>query len=378
MCLSSNEKTPALNSVPINEEKCDDVHRPTNMETTGALNQGAMTSAVKLLLWALFTYASKEFSIFLPVFQSKAGADTFIPASYQYDEDNTKFDNTILTYGTDYALCAIMLYAVYKCLTATTYNPTDTSMARKISQTPDDPYMSKSLRIKSACLFFIYAVSVFAGGYAHQTFTGGVDELNTLRFRIWWTVCVGTVSAAGGFMGACGGEMYKRLNLNGDPERVRFRFFYVNDLMWLVYGGYMTWICIQGNISYKRPACDIFVAGTTQFIPTVYMVLTALSIKWKRNDADPRLEGQDSSDGAVDRVHQNTIFVLVVGFLLNAPLLPTYPMYVQLTSLSLGVVNAIMHMNLAIAWSMQAISMCCFCEAFNCALPTATDKMKNE
>lgn len=338
----------------------------TATDPTPPANQSS-PGIMRLLLWCLFTYLSKEFGIFLPAFQSKAGANTFIPASYKYDDENTHFDNSILTYGTDYALCVIMLYGAYQCLNATSCNSTvtHTTHGTHATQQLNNATLSKSLRIKSACLFFSYAISVFAGGYAHQTFTGGIDELNTIRFRIWWTVCVGTVTAAGGFMGACGSEIYKRLNLNGNPSRVRFRFLYVHDIMWVIYGGYMTWVCVEGGISYKRPACDIFAAGTTQFIPTVYCVLAVLSVKW--NEAKLISEGQhhSSSDGVVDRIRQKVLYIFCVGFFLNAPLLPTYPLYIQYTSLSLGVVNTILHSNLTVAWSMQALSLCHFCEAFN-------------
>ena len=161
MCLSNNnEITAALDRFPIDGEE---PKRDKNVKANPVF-----PSATKLLFWILFTYASKEFSVFLPAFQSKAGADTFIPASYKYDDEHTHFDNSILTWGTDYALVVIMCVATYKCLTA--YNHTGTHTTTP--QTTDDPLMSKSLRIKSACLFFSYAVSVFAGGYAHQNFTG--------------------------------------------------------------------------------------------------------------------------------------------------------------------------------------------------------------
>merc|ERR1712038_174600 len=50
-----------------------------------------------------------------------------------------------------------------------------------------------------------------------------------------------------------------------------------------------------------------------------------------------------------------------VGFILNAPLLPSYPCLVQYTNLSLGVVNALLHTNLTLAWGMQAWSVYHIC-----------------
>mmetsp|Transcript_11060 Transcript_11060/g.20668 ORF Transcript_11060/g.20668 Transcript_11060/m.20668 type:complete len:322 (-) Transcript_11060:327-1292(-) len=285
------------------------------------------------------------------------------------------FDNTILTWGTDYAICIIMIYAAYLCLRATTY--ASSSSSSSFVRILQDPSQSKSLRIKSACLFLSYAISVFAGGYAHYTFTGGVEQLNTLAFRIWWTICVGSVTAAGGFMGACGSEICKRIHHNNNNNtttsssssnentRTVFRLVHVHDVLWVIYGGYLTWVCIMGGISYKRPACDIFVAGTSQFVPTMYCILSVLSVKWEEHIKN------GERNGTVVVVHHHGVirrwfrYMFYIGFALNAPLLPSYPCYIQYTSLSLGVVNAILHSNLTLAWGMQALSLRHFCQAFN-------------
>ena len=129
----------------------------------------------------------------------------------------------------------------------------------------------------------------------------------------------------------------------------------------------MTLICVEGSISYKRPACDIFVAGTSQFVPTVFAVATVLSLKWNGGESSSEGLLRSSSDGVLDRMRRNTLYIFCIGFFFNAPLLFTYPLYVQYTSLSLGVVNTILHINLAIAWSMEALSLYRFCEAFNYA-----------
>jgi hypothetical protein len=117
------------------------------------------------ILWLLTTYISKEFSKFLCIHQSQAGSQTFVPASYTYSNPDTYFDNTILTYGTDYLLCLFMLYASYKCYKM--YIP---------------------LGYKASALFACYAISVGTGGYAHYTFRT-MDSLNTNVFRFWWSCC---------------------------------------------------------------------------------------------------------------------------------------------------------------------------------------------
>lgn len=358
MCRSSSQKSGVLD-----DGACQETFE-RNASQAGLATKSpivAFPSIIQILLWSALTYVSKEFSVFLPVFQSKAGANTFLSTAFKYDED-TYFDNSIWTYGTDYALCAIMSYAAYQCLNV---SPVRTYSSNGMEERNElfDTTKSQPLRIKSACLFLSYAISVLAGGYAHQSFTGGVDDLNTIHFRICWTICVGAVSAAGGLMGACGSEIYKRFHIHGNPGRSRFRFFYVHDFLWIVYGGYLTWVCVQGGLSYKRPACDIFVAGTSQFFPTVYCVLTVLSINW--NDAKPHLEGDCNIQGDGDRISRKYRYMFYLGFFLNAPLLPTYPLYVQYTSLSLGIVNTIMHTNLLVAWGLQALSLRHFCESFS-------------
>lgn len=364
MCLHSYQQDQASDGSPQGDSKSDGNPFTSSHHSIPQVKDSS-SSLIRILLWCLFTYLSKEFCLFLPVYQSEAGAKTFIPAFYEYDDENTHFDNSILTYGTDYILGFMMLYASYRCYTATSSSNLDVS--QQLKDCAPDPSLSKPLRIKSTCLFLSYAISVFAGGYAHQNFTGGIDDLNTTQFRILWTICVGSVAGAGGFMGACAAEIYKRLNRDGNPARVRFSFFYTPDIMWIIYGGYMTLICAQGSISYKRPACDIFVAGTSQFVPTVLAVVTAVSLKWDGGKSSSEGFLQSSSDGVLDRMRPNTLYILCFGFFFNAPLLYTYPLYVQYTSLSLGVVNTILHINLAIAWSMEALSLYRFCEAFNYA-----------
>jgi len=196
-------------------------------------------------------------------------------------------------------------------------------------------------------------------------------------------------------MGSCGSEIYKWMNQSQsqcNEHGVRFRMGlglgfdgHVHDLLWVIYSGFLTYVCIMGDISYQRPACDIFVAGTSQFVPTVYCMLAVLSVRWK--DAKPILEGQlheheheheQSHEQSHDNVNTNVIaavkeirrgyrYMFYIGFVLNVPLLPSYPCFVQYTSLSLGMVNAILHTNLTLAWGMQAWGMRHFCQALNLA-----------
>lgn len=307
------------------------------------------------LLWLLATYVSKIFATWLSTHLSSAAAKTFIIAAYNYDQDTTYFDNTILTYGTDILLGFLMTFASYKCYST-----------------------HCSLGYKGCALFGCYAISVFCGGYAHATFLD-VDSMNTTLFRFCWILCVGTVTFAGGFMGMCGSEInsyfhycdhhHHHSNSNSDrssesldvPVNKRFDFFnlgyvHLRHELWFFYGFYMTVICIMGEISHTRPACDIFVAGTTQFIPTMYCELMMVFRKW--NDAISGLEASTiTSADSTTNIKRNTRILFYVGFMLNAPLLPSYPLLVQYTNLSLGVVNTLLHTNLTLAWGMQAYSI---------------------
>ena len=200
---------------------------------------------------------------------SEAGRKTFIPANYKYDADLTVFDNTFLTYGTDYMLCWLMLYGAHQCYFAGINDKKQTNACSlqeenmlHIDNNITFEY-SLPLRQKSAALFICYAISVFAGGYAHQTFLS-FDSLNTTIFRSIWTICVGSVTMAGGVMGMIGSEICRKFLHANIGCNSRFSVPIIPDVLWCIYGFYMTTVCCMGGISYMRPACDIFVAGTTQ------------------------------------------------------------------------------------------------------------------
>ena len=61
-------------------------------------------------------------------------------------------------------------------------------------------------RDRSAGLLLFYALSVIVGGISHQSFDS-LSSLNTPTFRIMWSVCVGSVTAAGGYIGSIGSAL---------------------------------------------------------------------------------------------------------------------------------------------------------------------------
>jgi len=305
----------------------------------------------QIALWIMCTLVSKEFAIYAPISTSFAAEKTFLRASYKYDRLHTLFDNTVLTWGTDYAIGILMCCFAMRCLCATSSK----NGMRNVEA-------SRCLRRRSAALLFCYALSVFVGGMTHQTFTT-LDSLNTTSFRILWTICVGAVTAAAGVIGMIGSEICQRLNANADESKVRFRVPVLPNSMWYMYAGYFTLTCAFGGISYKRPACDIFAAGVSQFIPTAYNLLVLLSIRW--DDACAIEAKSKVSDRVSSAVKIPFRIMFYVGFLSNAPLLPVYPLLVQYTQLSLGVVNALLHLNLTLSWGMQAFCLHHFCKAMN-------------
>jgi len=125
----------------------------------------------------------------------------------------------------------------------------------------------------------------------------------------------------------------------------------------------MTGVCWAGGLSFKRPACDIFIAGITQFLPTIYCEAVLFSKRWcDAGFLEAKTEIPDKFAGLIFRRYR---YIFYGGFVLNAPLLPIYPLLIQYTSLPLGIVNALLHFNLCISWSMQAVSLHHICKALN-------------
>lgn len=280
-------------------------------------NNESMHSTYWIVLGFAFSCAVAMFCLYFPfILAPQAAAKTYHLAYWEYKDSLSHFDNTILTYGTDYGLALVMSLLAWSIIKS------------------DNEQVSHALRWKAAGLLLLYATSTLAGGLAHHYFTT-LDSRLTLSFRLLWTVCVGTVCAASSFMGSIVSELARQYKGLG-PVPV------IHEMFWVTYGLTTTIICILGGISYQRPACDIFIAGTTQFPPTAYMmVLLALHLD------NPRLSN----------IRRKYRAIGLIGFILNAPLLPAYPLLVQYTDLSLGSVNALLHSVLLTAWSMQGISL---------------------
>lgn len=262
---------------------------------------------------------------FLPKYLS---ADLYIEAWWYYDVVNTRFDNTYLTYVTDYILAILTgggaLYIYLSC-------------------------GASVLRNRCCGLLMCYCASVTMGGITHQFFFG-VKDLNTIAFRISWSICVGFVTLAGAFIGSVGNNLAQIAS--SSKQTSFFDIIIFPGWFWIFWGIFLTACVLQGAMSMKRPAADIFIAGITQTIPSTYVFLVLLSKKWV-----VQISMDDQKGVSLGKI------LMMVGFYFNAPLLPLYPILVSY-NLNLGVINAILHFWLSLAWGMQCIGMMYFCKAF--------------
>lgn len=284
--------------------------------------RNASFAFVEFTAGIILSFGTVLFAIWFPyILTPDAASKTYIPAFYQYDPELSHFDNTAWTYGTDYFLTVAMTLLAHACLTASTSKET------------------LALRIRAACLFVCYAISVTAGGWAHQHYTT-LESRDGLRFRVIWTICVGTVTAAGGFMGSCASEVSEKFASHVVPK--------VPEAVWVGFGVGTTLVCALGGLSYQRPACDIFVAGTSQTPPTFFLMGVVVCSMIRKLDCP---------------IRPAVKLMCLAGFILNAPLLPMYSVLIQYTDWSLAAVNTLLHSWLLVSWSMQGLSLRHFVQA---------------
>lgn len=309
MCLSDDHSssrgasTTTLRSTTMRK----DGYRASPIYPVKSFKVSEESPVLGLVLGTAVSIGTVIFSLFLPhVMTPQAAKEIYVPAFYSYDPLWHHFDNTIWTYGTDYALAVVMGTLAYRCLRAQ-------SEATKLKR-------------RAAGLLICYALSVLAGGLAHQFYTT-IEARNSLSFRILWTICVGTVTAAGGFMGSSGSEVARHFGGKVVPE-----------WLWIGFGVFTTAICVCGYISFQRPACDIFIAGITQVPPTAYMMGLGFFV-------------------LKNKVSEFYRWQCIVAFILNAPLLPMYSLLVHSTELSLATINTLLHTWLLVAWGNQSLSL---------------------
>lgn len=272
------------------------------------------------------------FSMWFPfVLFPKAAKKTYLIAYYVYDPELSHFDNTVWTYGTDYALGVIMVSWAAAILSYS------------------KPGVSRTMCIRSASLLLLYAVSVFAGGYCHQNYTT-LESRNSFSFYALWTLCVGSVSVASTPMGMSASEAIEKFQgySSSSPSSPSYSPGYLRRVVvlpksfWFAFGTVIAIFCAVGGMSFHRPACDIFIAGITQSVSTFFQMTFFFLVQHPNVTIAARVAGS-------------------IGFILNAPLLPLYPVMVQYSGWSLAGVNTLLHCWLCVAWSLQGYSLLHVC-----------------
>ena len=273
-----------------------------------------------LLVLPLLCYGSFKFASILPsIFSPNYAHLYYIPANYYYTKANCHFCNTVWTWGTDYIIAVYMARSAYLCL----------------QRSKNTTTQSSSIRRSSSLLFSLYCISVLSGGIGHQYYTK-VEEMNSLSFRILWFICVGSVCMAGGIIGIIGTKFGRACNVDKDnilPEH-----------FWIGYGMIMALACANGLMSYQRPACDIFMAGTTQCAPTFYNIYIMFNIYL--------LKQQKSTNEQMKKHSLYTYLKYTFSYLLNCPPLPIYTILLR-AQIPTSVINTYLHANLFFTWNCQ-------------------------
>ena len=273
-----------------------------------------ITTVATSLLSAAFSFALSTV-----VVQSTQGPDgrgrwTYELADWEYPP-HAMFDNTAATYVTDYmitiAMCAIVLVFVRM----------DTTAA--------------DMKRHSILLLLTNGLSTLIGGIAHHTYSGEVKDLNSQRFYCMWCWVVGLTVVAGVWQGLLATALLRRCSGNhwsSAPSRPK--------LFWAVWAVSLVTLVLAGRLSHTRPACDIFVAGAMQAVPTGYLMFAV----WRSCVQTTTL-----------RIPPLNLAVLMTSIVLNAPLIFLYPYLVR--SCSLPVTNTILHAVLLVSWSGQGFGL---------------------
>ena len=279
----------------------------------------AETPKEKILYWfagLLVGVAVCAFAVTFPLYLfPTAAVPTYQAAGYVYEAaKESHFDNTAWTYSTDYLIAIAMVYQMLRFPRVTSNNAV--------------------LTWRSKALLASYAASVVCGGVCHQYYTA-LEQRNTWHFRVLWTCCVGSVTAGVAMLGAIATELVRQDEILG--------LAFVPALpgwFWCGVGTTTTAACAAGYFSYQRPACDIFVAGVAQSIPTFYLMATL----WRGLP----------TFASIDRW---TRVAGLIAFIMMSATLPSYPLAVQYSGWSLGTVNALLHVWLCAAWSAQGVTL---------------------
>jgi hypothetical protein len=272
---------------------------------------GACLPLTLLLTW-LLTAASPR------------GAATYVSARFSY-ADGSLFDNSPLTYGTDYAVAAWMAWLAYRVRASG--GPRSAGPRRRVGR-----------------LLCAYALQLFLGGVAHQRHDGTAASLSGAGFRALWTAVVGlVVSASADVVAVANAVAAAAPPAAGAPLAALAARVRVGDRTARSFANALAALAALGAFSFSRPAADVFAAGVTQTPATAYLFLA--------------LAARPSGASAV----------AFVGFALPVPLVFAYP-YVLGTA-RLGAINAALHLWLLAAWTCQGLGIAALCDALDSDAP---------
>lgn len=309
----------------------------------------ALRALLSLGLGGLVGIASWQFSLAFPFWITpEAAKATYIPARFSYNALESHFCESPWTIYTDYALGVVMVCLSTKIFNsgahATAYDKNISSIGRNTSV--------RRLRNLCVALMSLYAVQFSVAGVLHQ-FLGSIESRNTLFFRFFWTIVVTMVSASGGIIGAIGSE------LAGAGPGLPSKFI-PNDLFWIGYTILVVGVTFAGLISYQRPAADTFIAGTSQAMPTFFLIgqVVLMGDMGKKLKIAAAPKSSSSTAAAQDEILNISGQVwCILGFLMNSLLLPGYALTLYHTDISIPVINTAMHSWLCLCYTLQGLSL---------------------
>ena len=293
----------------------NDSNADFNADAASSLSSSVMSGVLHGVVWVVL-------ALNLPYIASHpdVARRTYQKALYKYDPAISLFDNTVWTYGTDYALAIITAgFAVWILHTSNRSSRDD----------------HKPLARASAWMLVLYAISVGVAGLLHQFYLT-VESRNSLAFRLLWTIVPSSVYGAVIPMGIIGNECLRIFQSRPSCSPLLKSMPCLTNTYWTFYGAIGMIACALGYMSFQRPACDIFAAGCTQTPPTFYCMAFLYLVEHPGISKSMRILG-------------------LFGFISNAVLLPLYPFLVDTLGWSLGVTNFAMHSNLCVAWSLQGL-----------------------
>lgn len=329
---SNDNSTNSSTSSSSNERRRQRKMRQLSSQQDTTRNNANLSSSV--LTGVLHGVVWVAIASILPVFLfgKEVYDKIYRKAFFEYDPKISVFDNTIWTYGTDYAISAMAV-----CVACWILRTSNRATSNTSTSTQHQQHQHERLSRLSALMLFLYAISTGAGGIAHHCFLT-VESRSTLAFRVLWTICVGTVFLAPTAMGMIGSECVAIFQRRSDCPPLFKRISSPTDAYWICYGAVGTIVCTCGGMSFQRPACDIFIGGITQTPCTFYCMAILYLVE------HPGITNGVKGAG-------------LLGFIMNAALLPLYPMLVLRFGWSLGGTNALLHAYLFVAWFLQGHTM---------------------